>query len=357
VVDRWEAKTASLAEKVRRFLEPVHTNGFRGANVFPARKLQTRSVPCEETASNRHVSTASMGDFFEALAAGLYGGDNFSSELFEDDHVRPDVFNLEEGILLEVKGSSDGYDVQLRDDQMNRLRRLQTKHVDIDTRVILFRHSFVGIKSFGKGSQQRLEPASWLYERLAGGPLYALDLDFLVADALHDPGSDVGYQYSPTGNRNVYNNDVKRYDHCMCLRPGEVRRLFSKPFDTLKELGFSELEVQHFYTPEGLSVDGVQVSPFPVISINVPNREQRIAERASRWESLSRQERDRWLKYAQDEAFSERKRLSEQGCYVNEQEMRELVQGYLPRHVRGENSSLLRTPQNIQSIATEDLPF
>jgi hypothetical protein len=199
-----------------------------------------------------------LGMYYEFLSTGIFGGERIANAF---TRRLPDVADLEGRVFTEVKGCCVNKTLQLRDSQVEFYRLIQAAYPDWRINLAIFRHAVPKIKSYAGSDEE-------LYAVLTQKTLYSVVLPFDVMLGLHD-GERIPNLVRMYEEEIDPEAGVHTYETCACLRIAALHRFVLEPEAALREMGFSqgEHEVRRTWSPSGMTVNGVPVTPFPTVII------------------------------------------------------------------------------------------
>lgn len=217
-----------------------------------------------------YASHVSMGDFYELVTAGFYGGKLANRRYLEETNsrehpsynggegsglIKPDVIDAERGQNWEAKAVVAGNTCNLADAQIWRYMMMQRQDPSSKFYFALYRHNLRGVKSFD-GTEEEL------FRALANQTLCSVVLPLSIVLQLYD---------WPAGTRNnlVYRYDGSRYTPCTCVRSHAINKFFFQSDELIGDLDLNleDYEVVHLKSPKDFSVAGIRLSQFPIVWI------------------------------------------------------------------------------------------
>jgi len=198
-----------------------------------------------------------LGDFYEFLTAGIYGGViRRNVEVAKSIYVEPDVLNEETKQGFESKAVNSSESLKLDDCQIQRYHRLQFHMQEYGFYFVVYRHSLKGLNNYEKENI-----FSVLSDRTFGSIVIPLSL--------------VTHMHSLRDNDFVYRYDGEKWCPTTAVRSHVLNRFFGdltrgSEEEIVRELGANPKDYgfQRLMSPMDFSIKGNRIKPFPVMFIS-----------------------------------------------------------------------------------------
>jgi len=212
---------------------------------------------------SNQASHVSMGDFYEMVTRGFYGGELSNWRILYDEDeshlIKPDL--VSKLMVGESKSCCSGHTCNLIDDQIERYKQIQNMDNHAETYFALYRHNFKDIKSW-KGDEKEL------FKQLGQKTLFSIRLPFSLILHLHrglnGEGHEFVYHYKSKSPE-----EEKPYPDCTCIRSSTINRIFEKPVETIEAMRLNpeDYKIKRFLSPDSFIIEGASVKQFPVVYI------------------------------------------------------------------------------------------
>ncbi|MBI2148822.1 hypothetical protein HYU23_04015 [Candidatus Woesearchaeota archaeon] len=259
-------------ETLVRHMAHSHRNDLKvrrkKISIYPrighSRKLSSNNAPM------------AMGKFYEFLSQAFYGG-KLEEEIEitdgngDETTTRPDIINVDENIIYEVKASQRARGFLLQDRQIEFYRSMQANFLSDETEYpriyfLLYVHSFEGVKSHWKGNTDEM------YNALCAKTLCSIVIPFNIILELYNPSkgtNDLVYRY----------DNESKYDVGTKVRSGTLVRLFKEPKKVIKELCLdpNDYSITRSRVPRGMHIISdrcKRIKQFPVVRIDYKHHNQ-----------------------------------------------------------------------------------
>jgi len=211
--------------------------------------------------SKNHVS---MGDFYELVTAGFYGGkvrkyiqteaqngDDRTSQL---DVITTNGFGELE-LVHESKACCSGQRCNLWDYQVYSYCDIQRRYPDAKIWFDIYRHELHKIKSF-KGTEDEL------FNALTNKTAFLVSLPLSLVDALNRNSAgnqEIVYRYEGGATHNV-----------SALRSNILNKFLTNPEEVITQMGLNlgDYEIQRKISSSNFCIEGIQVKQFPIVLID-----------------------------------------------------------------------------------------
>jgi hypothetical protein len=201
----------------------------------------------DDSEHGRKVDHHAVGDYYEFLTWGLYGGEVFNKWYLRqsvaanddggsfladfDDSVtaKPDVVNLQTREIWESKSLSPGRACKLDDAQIAGYQNLQFQRRDYRISFVLYRYGLVRVDSYQGGLSE-------LCQDLGEQTFFSVELPLSVVIALHDLPIKNKHE---RGKEVAYREDNELFEPRTLIKSGFVNYLFERPREALERIGLS----------------------------------------------------------------------------------------------------------------------
>jgi len=201
-----------------------------------------------------------LGDFYEFLTAGIYGGViRRNVEVTKSVYIEPDVLNDETKQGFESKAVNSSESLKLDDRQIQRYHKLQFYMQEYDFYFVVYRHSLKGLNNY---EQENI--FSVLSDRTFGSIVIPLSL--------------VTHMHALRDNDFIYRYEGEKWCHTTAVRSHVLNRFFGdltrgSEKEIVQELGANPKEYEFFrlMSPLDFLIKGNRIKPFPVMFISDKN--------------------------------------------------------------------------------------
>lgn len=239
-----------------QILEPVHKSigvpiqtSFGGFGLYPSASTRTRI----------------MGNFYEGLTRGIYGGrlndSDFDIEFVNGEvsgrTVRPDVIDDENSVHWESKGNYFEKECEIMERQLDGYKFLQYSNQDTAFLFSFYRHSLFEIRKKKRTEEE-------VIKGLLKGTMFSVVLPLGVILSLQKTPISKGVKLA----RN-YQNKNTSWPPCLCINPHTFNRFLINPAENLELMGFDSerFEIERYLLPGIIKVNGKKLKPFPIVRI------------------------------------------------------------------------------------------
>ncbi len=246
-----------MVSLIARSVLHLHTE-----EIVPYRR--TVNYECRRTRGNGHEASSSLGRFYELMSVALYSGRRTNYRRVSKDElmvlVKPDIVDVNEKNMREVKGNERNHEPLLMDFQMEGYARLLDEHSDFDGVFEIYRHEKGKIQSF-IGTEEEL------FGELCKKTQYGLRIPFSVAFRLwkntNRSGKAAVSRYDGDGSL------TERFNHCTRVKNKTVSNLLRYPESVLRSLRMNpnRFDIVRLLSPERFYFGRTQVTQFPILEI------------------------------------------------------------------------------------------
>lgn len=207
---------------------------------------------------NRRV----LGDYYEYMTVGFYGGKlKERLSLFEDD-IEPDVLNKKKKQAYDAKACGSSQQLKLNDNQVMKYIKMQYFNPDYSIYFAIYRHPLRNIDQYSKDE---------FIKEISNKTLYSVVIPLsLVIDLNMQRNNDLVYRYEGT-----------RWTRTTSARSNILHMLFlGFPEDSetkileISSINPENYELKRFMSPKNFSINGNKVAQFPIMFINDRDHEK-----------------------------------------------------------------------------------
>lgn len=198
-----------------------------------------------------------LGDYYEFMTAGLYGGEiRKNVEVAPRIFIEPDVLNETTRQGFECKAVSTGESLKLDDHQIVKYHKLQLHMQDYDFHFAVYRHPITGLNDY---------ESETFFQDISDKTLCSILLPLSLVTHIH----------SVRDNDLVYRYEGEKWCHTTTIRSHILNRFFGdvKPRseqEVVKALGANpaDYEFQRLMSPMDFRIQRRKVKGFPIMFIS-----------------------------------------------------------------------------------------